>query len=157
MTGRCIEPCSPWAWRRSSSWGSYLAFFFDLAPPGQHTGVRADVLGVYAYDPQSGGVAGDPRTRFSASERFAARVAWGSLPPGMTVGARWYDGREQLVGSIGPAGAAELAQRAAVVAEQKADGGGNLPGDYALLVLRLSGSRPVEILGRTDVVVERGG
>lgn len=133
-----------------------LAFFLHSAPPGEHSGLRARILGVYAYDPATGILIGEPRTRFSPDERFAARVDWGALPPELAVGARWYGSLGEVVGGVGPASAGELAAEDAPVPEQAPPGlAANLPGRYTLLVLRFSRGRPVEILGRSDVYVER--
>jgi hypothetical protein len=128
-----------------------------FAPPGQKSGVRATVLGVYPYDPARREVTGDATTHFSRDQAFAARVDWSSLPAGMVVGARWYNTLEQPVGGVGPGLAGQLASRGAIVPVKTPPGlRGNLPGSYALAVVRYSSGRPVELLARQVVLVERG-
>lgn len=131
-----------------------LAVLLRFAPPGQHSGYRAHVAGVYPYDARSGRVDGPAMTRFRRDQPFAAQVEWDRLPPSMVVAARWYDSLDTEVGSVGPAPASALADRDALVAvvtppAQHA----NLPGSYTLKVIRYSGARPVELLGTESVVV----
>lgn len=125
-----------------------------FAPPGQQTGYRAHVLGVFPYDPDSGIVNGPPMTRFQRDQPFAAQVDWSQLPPSMTVGARWYDSFDSEVGRIGPARAADLDRQEALVPVKTPPGyHANLPGTYTLFILRFSGGQPVELLGTDRVVV----
>jgi hypothetical protein len=125
-----------------------------FAPPGQQTGYRAHVLGVFPYDPESGIVDGPPSTRFARNQPFAAQIDWSLLPPSMTVAARWYDSFDSEVGRVGPAPAAELDRREALVPVRTPPGyHANLPGTYTLFVVRYSGGQPVELLGKDTVVV----
>jgi hypothetical protein len=134
-----------------------LVVFLRFAPLGQRTGLAARVTGVYAYDPGRRTITGPPRARFPRTQPFAARVRWAALPGGMAVGATWYDSLQEPAGGVGPAPAARLSAGDGLVPERIPPGlHGNLPGTYTLLVLRYADGRPVEILARTTVVVERG-
>ena len=134
--------------------GLGIATLLRFAPPGQHSGYRAHVSGVYPYDSRSGQVDGPTMTRFRRDQPFAAEVEWGQLPAAMVVDARWYDSLGSEVGKVGPEPAGRLASRGALVPvitprDQRA----NLPGSYSLKVVRYSGSRPVEVLDTEYVVV----
>ena len=134
--------------------GLGLATLLRFAPPGQHSGYRAHVAGVYPYDTRSGQVDGPAMTHFRRDQPFAAQVEWGLLPASMVVDARWYDSLDSEVGRVGPEQAGRLASRDALVpvitpSNQRA----NLPGSYTLKVVRYSGSRPVEVLDTEYVVV----
>jgi hypothetical protein len=130
-------------------------FFLRFAPPGQATGLRARVEGVYAYNPSTGTVHGRPSATFPPDQPFAARVDWSSLPSKVVVGAHWYSSLEPENGGVGPTQAGTLAQRRALVVGPHR--GENLPGQYTMVVARYSGGRPVELLARTSVLVERTG
>jgi hypothetical protein len=133
-----------------------LATLLRYAPPGQRTGYRAHIVGVFAYDPGSGQVGGRPMTRFPREQPFAAQVDWESLPPSVTVAAEWYDSLSSQVGSVGPATAADLAGHGTVVPVRTSPGlRANLPGNYTLVVIRYARSQPVELLGSESVVVLR--
>jgi hypothetical protein len=134
-----------------------LADVLAFAPPGQHTGTQARIVGVYVYGPTTGRTTGDPRRIFGRDQAFAAEVDWGSLPPDMVVGARWYNSLDQAVGGVGPARAGTLAADHAVVVERgSSDSRHNLPGHYRLVVLRYSQGQPVEVLARQTVLVDTG-
>jgi hypothetical protein len=131
-----------------------FATLLRFAPPGQRTGYRAQIVGVYPYDPRAAQVDGPPRTRFRRDQPFAAQVDWERLPPTMTVAARWYDSLDSEVGRIGPAPAADLAgQEVLVPVRTPPEFHANLPGTYTLFVVRYSGGQPVELLGTQSVVV----
>jgi hypothetical protein len=133
-------------------------FFLHFAPPGQGTGLRARVQGVYAYDPSTKRLHGAPSTTFPPDQPFAARVDWSSLPTTVTVGAHWYNSLEQEIGGVGPASAGALARRGTPVVQTLPQGGAeNLPGDYTMVVARYSNGQAVELLARTSVLVERTG
>jgi hypothetical protein len=135
-----------------------LVTILTFAPPGQRTGLKARVVGIYPYNPTEHRLRGSPSTHFSRDQAFAARIDWSSLPPGIVVGARWYNTLQEPVGGIGPTGAAKLAAEEAVVPVMTPAGlHGNLPGDYTLAVIRYSRGQPVELLGHAVVLVERGG
>jgi hypothetical protein len=133
-----------------------LATLLRFAPPGQRTGYRAQVVGVFPYDASAGQVDGPPATRFPRDQPFAAQVAWEHLPAGMVVAARWYDSLDSEVGSVGPAAAVNLAdQEALVPVRTPAEYRANLPGSYTLIVVRYAGGQPVELLASASVVVLR--
>src|SRR2546423_1435276 len=133
-------------------------FFLRVAPPGQQTGLRARVLGVYAYDPQTKRIFGPPSTTFAPNQPFAAKVDWSSLPPKVTVGAHWYNSLEQEIGGVAPSPAGTLAGQGTLVVETLPRGSKeNLPGRYTMVVARYSGNQAVELLARTSVLVKRAG
>jgi hypothetical protein len=135
-----------------------LVTIFTFAPPGQHSGLKAHIVGVYPYDPAQHRVIGPPATHFLRTQSFAARVDWASLPGSAVVGAHWYNTLEEPVGGVGPATAASLAAQDALVPVMTPPGlHANLPGNYTLAVVRYSRGQPVELLGRDVVLVERGG
>ena len=135
-----------------------LVTIYAFAPPGQTTGLKVRVLGVYRYDPSRRQVFGSPSTHFSRTQPFAARIAWSSLPGDLMVGARWYNTLEDPVGGVGPAPARTLAGQDAPVPVKTPPGlHANLSGDYTLAVVRYARGQPVELLGRSVVLVERGG
>jgi hypothetical protein len=133
-----------------------LATLLRFAPPGQRTGYRAQVVGVFPYDTGSGHVNGPPTTRFRRDQPFAAQVDWQDLPPAMVVAAHWYDSLDSEVGSVGPSAAAVLSgQEALVPVRTPPEFHANLPGSYTLIVVRYSGGQPVELLASETVVVLR--
>ena len=135
-----------------------MVTIFKFAPPGQHSGLKVRIVGVYAYDPVQHRVLGRPATHFPRTQPFAAKVDWASLPGGVIVGARWYNALDEPVGGVGPASAASLAAQNALVPVMTPPGlHANLPGNYILAVVRYSGGQPVELLGRGVVLVDRGG
>lgn len=132
-----------------------LVEFAYFEPPGQTSGLKAHIVGVYQYDASTGQVVGKDRSQFARSDEFAAVVDWSSLPPDLPVDARWYDAFGNLVGRAGPATPQALAgdQIIPVVVPQ----GFHyvLPGVYTFVVERLSGGLPVEVLGRRLIGVRR--
>jgi hypothetical protein len=135
-----------------------LVTIFTFAPPGQHSGLKVRIIGVYPYDPAQHRVIGPAATHFPRTQPFAARVDWASLPGAVVVGARWYNTLEEPVGGVGPATAASLAAQNALVPVMTPAGlHANLPGNYTLAVVRYSRGQPVELLGRDVVLVDRGG
>jgi len=134
-----------------------LADVLVFAPPGQHTGTRAQIVGVYVYDPSTGRTTGGRKAIFGQDQAFAAEVDWAALPPDMVVGARWYNSLGQAVGGVGPASAGTLAAQHGLVVERGSkDFKHNLPGHYALVVVRYSHGQPVEVLARQTVLVDTG-
>jgi hypothetical protein len=135
-----------------------LVTIYAFAPPGQTTGLKGRILGVYPYDPVTRRVTDGPSTHFARTQAFAARVDWAALPGQVVVGARWYNTLEEPVGGVGPAPASTLAANDAPVPVMTPPGlHANLPGEYTLAVVRYARGQPVELLGRTVVLVERGG
>lgn len=139
-----------------------LAFGFALllkfAPPGQRSGYRAEVTGVYLYDPNTGSIAGSPMTRFHRTQLFAARVAWEKLPPDMLVSARWTDSLDDESGTTQPTPtrAGSLARQEALVPVRASrEFHADLPGQYTLTVVRYARGQPVELLASARVTVLR--
>ena len=133
-------------------------FFLRVAPPGQATGLRVRIDGVYAYNPSTKRIHGSPATTFPPDQPFAARVDWSSLPPTARVGAHWYNALEQEIGGVAPSLAGDLARQGTLVAERVPQSGAdNLPGQYTMVVARYSKNQAVDLLGRTSVLVERTG
>jgi hypothetical protein len=119
--------------------------------PWEHVDARAHIEGVYRYDPGTGHTTSASQTSFRTGEAFAARVDWGSLPDGLGVGARWYDDSGVDWGGIQPETAGQLAAAGpSLVPMVRTDAPA---GVYTLDVMRYSGGRPVQILGRMDVTV----
>ncbi len=83
-----------------------FAILLRFAPPGQRSGYRAQVVGVFPYDPERGRTTGPAATRFRRDQPFAAQVDWRELPSAMIVGARWTDSLDDDVGTVGPTSAA---------------------------------------------------
>jgi hypothetical protein len=135
-----------------------LVFFLRFAPPGEGSGLRVQVEGVYAYDPSTGVTRGSAASVFPPGQPFAARVRWSSVPAGVEVGAHWYNALEQQLGGVGPETAGALAERQAPVpVTTHGDQAQNLPGQYTVVVARYANRQPVELLGRSTVLVRRGG
>lgn len=120
--------------------------------PWQHVGARAGIEGVYRYDPATGQTTSGRQTSFRQGEAFAGRVAWGPLPSDLQVGARWYDGSGVDWGGIPPGTAGQMAAGGpSLVPMVRADAPA---GVYTLDVMRYTGGRPVQILGRTQVTIK---
>jgi hypothetical protein len=135
-----------------------LVTIYRFAPPGEATGLKVRIVGVYPYDPVQHRVTGRPATHFSRTQPFAARVDWSSLPAGVVAGAHWYNALGEQVGGAGPAPAPALAAQDSLVPAMTPPGlHANLPGQYTVAVARYSRGQPVELLGRAVVLVERGG
>ena len=132
-----------------------LVEFVHFEPPGQTSGIRAHIVGVYQYDPTTGNVVGSDRSQFSRTVEFAAVVDWSSLPSNLTVDARWYDGFGDLVGRAGPASPAELSNDQVIPVVVPQGLHHVLPGVYTFVVERLSSGVPVEVLGRRLIDVKR--
>jgi hypothetical protein len=132
-----------------------LVEFVYFEPPGQTTGVKARIAGVYQYDPATGNTIGPDRSSFVRTEEFAAVVDWSGLPPDLSVDARWYDTFGSVVGRVGPSPPAALGPRTIVAVTVPQGLHHNLPGHYTFVVERLQGGLPVEVLARRIVLVER--
>lgn len=139
-----------------------LAFGFALllkfAPPGQRSGYRAQVTGVYVYDGSTGSISGSPMTRFHRTQLFAAQVEWEKLPPDMLVSARWTDSLDDEAGTTEPtpAPAGSLARQEGLVPVRASrEFHTNLPGEYTLTVVRYAHGQPVELLASARVTVLR--
>ena len=132
-----------------------LVEFVHFEPPGQATGVKAQIAGVYAYDPSKGTTLGSDRSAFTRTEDFAAVVDWSGLPSDLNVDARWYDAFGSVVGRVSPSTPAELGNSSIVPVITPKGLQHNLSGDYTFVVERLQGGVPVEVLARRIVLVER--
>jgi len=132
-----------------------LAEFAYFEPPGQDTGLKASITGVFQYDPVHNTTRGPDRSSFPRTMLFAAVVDWSSLPKDLVVDARWYDAFGNIVGSVGPATPAQLASQTIVPVKVPPGFQHNLPGHYVFVVERYEGGVPVEVIGRRVVLVER--
>jgi hypothetical protein len=132
-----------------------LVEFVYFEPPGQASGIKAHIVGVYAYDPNTKTVIGLNRSEFPRTEEFAAEVDWASLPPNLIVDARWYDSFGSLEGQVGPAKPPDLSSNSVIPVEVPPGYHFVLPGRYTFVVERLKDGVPVEVLGRRFVVVDR--
>lgn len=128
--------------------------FVSFEPPGQTTGTVARIQGVYAYNPDSRSVSGEPAGHFSRGQPFAAVVDWTSIPAGTQVAARWFDSFGEVVGQAGPGNAEAMTENAVPVALPQGLTQ-NIPGTYLFVVERISHGQPVEVLARRLVEVER--
>jgi hypothetical protein len=129
--------------------------FLYFEPPGQKTGIKATIVGIFQYDPATNKAFGPDRSTFSRTQLFSAVVDWKSLPQNITVDARWYDNFEAIVGSVGPATPAQLAGQPIVPIALPTNLKHNLPGQYVFVVERWANGVPVEVLARRIVLVER--
>jgi hypothetical protein len=132
-----------------------LGEFLYFEPPGQATGVKATIVGIFQYDPTTHTTTGPDRRTFPRTEEFAAVVDWSTLPQDITVDARWYDSFEAIVGRVGPGTPAELAAQTTIPVGVPSPQQHNLPGQYVFVVERLQNGIPVEVLARRIIVVER--
>ena len=132
-----------------------LVEFVYFEPPGQVTGVKARIVGVFEYDPSAGKLDDRDRSTFSRNQEFAAEVSWAGLPDNLSVDARWYDTFGNIVGRAGPSTPAELGPQSIVPVTVPQGLHHNLPGHYTFVVERLKDGLPVEVLARRIVLVER--
>ena len=132
-----------------------LVEFVYFEPPGQTTGARARIAGVYTYDPATGTVGVKDESEFSRTQDFAAVVDWSSVPSDLTVDARWYDGFGDIVGRVGPGAPQQLSADTIIPVVVPAGFHHSLPGSYTFVVERLQGGVPVEVLARRIVLVQR--
>jgi hypothetical protein len=132
-----------------------LVQFVYFERPGQETGVKAHIVGVYQYDPLTDRTVGSDRSEFPRSDEFAAVVDWSSVPANLVVGARWYDTFGSMRGSIGPAHPTELTGSRIIRVEVPEGFHFVLPGRYTFVVERFQDGVPVEVLARRFVLVDR--
>jgi hypothetical protein len=132
-----------------------LGEFIYFEPLGKSTGLKATIAGIYQYDSATSKTIGQDRSTFARDEQFAAVVDWTSLPPSITVDARWYDGFGTVVGLVGPGTPAELSGHTTIPVGIPAGLKYNLPGSYIFVVERLENGFPVEVLGRRIILVQR--
>ncbi len=129
-----------------------LAQFIHFEPPGQRTGLHAEIRGIYSYDLRNHQTVGGGKDHFRTDEPFAAIVDWETLPADLLVGARWFTGGFAIdAGGVGPARAGELAKGGAIPVNVGAE---RFPsGRYQIVVERFARGRPVEVLARRSVLV----
>jgi hypothetical protein len=132
-----------------------LIEFLHFEPFGVTAGMHVRIVGVYRYDQATHQTSGGDQSSFARNEQFAAVVDWSGLPDDITVQALWYDSFENVVGLVGPARPSALAGRTIIPAAVPQGLKYHLPGEYIFAVERLDGGRPVEVLARRLVVVER--
>ena len=132
-----------------------LVEFVHFEPPGQTSGIKAHILGVYQYDPETALTSGPDKSEFSRTDQIAAIVDWASIPSNLLVDARWFDSFGDLVGRAGPASPAELTHQMIVPIVVPKGYHHILPGHYTFVVERIQGDIPVEVLGRRIILVDR--
>lgn len=132
-----------------------LVEFVYFEPPGQTSGAKAHIVGIYQYDPAAGTTVDGDRSEYGRAEQFAAVVDWSSIPSNLTVAARWYGAFGEIDGQAGPGAPSELAVQPIVPVLVPSGFHYVLPGRYTFVVERLQGGVPVEVLGRRFVVVDR--
>ncbi len=136
----------------------FVAGFFEylhFEPFQAGSSARAHIAGVFKYDPSTKTTTGPDRASFARSDEFAAVVDWSGLPDTLDVEAIWYDSFENIVGSVGPGTPSSLREQTIVPAAVPQGLKYHLPGQYIFAVERLAGGRPVEVLGRRIVFVDR--
>ena len=129
--------------------------FVYFERPGQETGAKAHIVGVFQYDPATHKTVGPDRSEFARSDEFASVVDWSSLPANLVVDARWYDTFGSMRGSVGPAHPSDLTSQSVIPVEVPQGFHYVLPGRYTFVVERFQDGVPVEVLGRRFVVVDR--
>jgi hypothetical protein len=132
-----------------------LVEFAYFEPPGQTTGARAHIAGIFKYDPATKETVGPDRSEFARDEQFAAVVDWSTIPANLTVAARWYDSFGSIDGQVGPGTPPSLANNSVISVVVPQGYHYVLPGTYTFVVERLKDGVPVEVLGRRFVVVDR--
>ena len=132
-----------------------LVEFVYFERPGEASGIKAHIVGVFAYDPATKQVNGPDRSEFPRSGQFAAVVDWSSLPANLLVDSRWYDSFGSLEGEAGPGAASDLTSDNVIPVQVPPGFRYVLPGRYTFVVERIEGGVPVEVLGRRFVVVDR--
>lgn len=132
-----------------------LVEFVYYEPPGQSSGIKAHIVGIYVYDPTTKQVDGPDRSEFPRKGEFAAVVDWSSLPANLVVDARWYDSFGSLEGRAGPGTPPQLSSDTIIPVEVPPGFRYVLPGRYTFVVERLKDGVPVEVLARRFVVVDR--
>ncbi|TMC52139.1 MAG: hypothetical protein E6J20_12985 [Chloroflexi bacterium] len=132
-----------------------LVEFAYFEPPGQTTGAKAHIVGVFRFDPVTKQTVGADRSEFARDEEFAAVVDWSTIPANLTVDARWYDAFGSIDGQVGPSNPPALANDTVIPVQVPPGYHYVLPGTYTFVVERLKDGVPVEVLGRRFVVVDR--
>ncbi len=131
------------------------AIEFAHFEPFASSGATARIVGVYRYDPQTHQTSGPDSRNFARAEPFAAVVDWSGMSDSITVEAIWYDSFENIVGSAGPAKPSALSGDTVIPAAVPKGLKYHLPGEYIFAIERIDGGRPVEVLARRLVLVDR--
>lgn len=130
--------------------------FVYFERPGEETGVKAHIAGIFQYDPATKMTTGPDRSEFPRNQVFAAVVDWSSVPSQLVVGARWYDTFGTMRGEVGPGHSTDLAAYSVVPVQVPPDLHYVLPGRYTFVVERMDEDGvPVEVLARRFVLVDR--
>ncbi len=132
-----------------------LVQFAYFERPGEASGIKANIVGVYKYDPAARQTIGPDRAEYARNEQFAAVVDWSSIPARLTVDARWYDSFGSIEGEVGAGTPAELANYKTVPVQVPEGYHFVLPGRYTFVVERLESGVPVEVIARRFVLVDR--
>lgn len=133
-----------------------LVQFVYFERPGEETGVKAHIVGVYQYDPATMKTVGPDKSEFPRAGVFAAVVDWSSVPTNLVVEARWYDTFGSMRGEVGPGHSTDLAANSLIPVEVPPGLNFVLPGRYTFVVERLDADGvPVEVLARRFVLVDR--
>ncbi len=132
-----------------------LVEFVYFEPPGQTSGAKAHIVGVYRYDPGTRQTVDGDQSEFPRTGEFAAVVDWASIPDTLIVDARWYDDFGSLRGSAGPGHPSQLASEPIVPVLVPPGNRYVLPGRYTFVVERIQNGVPVEVLGRRLILVDR--
>ena len=133
-----------------------LVQFVYFERPGEETGVKARIVGVYEYDPTTRMTIGPDRSEFPRADVFAAVVDWSSVPSQLVVDARWYDTFGSMRGEVGPGHPTDLSAASIVPVDVPPNLHFVLPGRYTFVVERLDADGvPVEVLARRFVLVDR--
>ena len=132
-----------------------FAEYVHFEPFTSSASVHANVVGVYSYDTATKQTSGPDRDSFARNEEFAAVVDWSGLPDNITVEAVWFDSFENIVGRVGPGTPGQLRGQTIVAAAVPQGLKYHLPGEYIFAIERLDNGRPVEVIGRRVVYVER--
>jgi len=133
-----------------------LLQFVYFERPGQETGVKARIVGVYEYDPATKKTIGPDGSEFPRSDVFAAVIDWSSVPSQLAVDARWYDTFGSMRGEVGPGHSSDLSNYSVVPVQVPPNLQFVLPGRYTFVVERLDADGvPVEVLARRFVLVDR--
>jgi hypothetical protein len=132
-----------------------LVQFAYFERPGEASGVKAKIVGVYKYDPATRQTVAPDRAQFARNEQFAAVVDWSSIPSNLSVDARWYDSFGSIEGQVGPGTASALTNDGIIPVQVPPGYHFVLPGRYTFVVERFENGVPVEVIGRRFVVVNR--
>src|SRR4029077_6160555 len=114
-----------------------LIEFVYFEPPGQTSGAKAHIDGVFQYDPTTQAAVGPDRSQFARTEQFAAKVDWTAIPGNLTIDAKWYDSFGSIEGQVGPDSPGRLGVQPLVPVTVPPGFHYVLPGRYTFVVERL--------------------